>query len=192
MIKITLDTNCLIDLDEERENAQHVRCITSAAAHGVVDIAVTVSSASERQKDGQFLENIEHFRARMARLGLGGVPLLPSILRYNIGFWENGLWCDNAMAQREAEIYTKLFPSSPVEWKDYAAARGVSPEEQTGNAYLRWRNQILDAQAFWAHEHHRRDIFTTSDRRFFVLRGAEGFLNADIRSPQQVCEFLNF
>ena len=57
MTTFTLDTNCLIDLEEGRAGAESVTELVEAHRTGIADVAVATVTASERQKDGGFLEN---------------------------------------------------------------------------------------------------------------------------------------
>lgn len=50
MITLTLDTNCIIDVAEERPSAVHVRGFLEAARTGTINLALVASSASERQQ----------------------------------------------------------------------------------------------------------------------------------------------
>ncbi|MCR4377307.1 MAG: hypothetical protein NUV50_04355 [Rhodospirillales bacterium] len=187
MLKFTLDTNCLIDVDDEdRPAGQFVRQLCDAASEGKIDVAMVASSASERQQNDEFLGNMTFFKERMERLGFDHLQLLPPLLRYGIGFWDHGLWVnDESEEALETLIYAAMFPTSPKEWADYAAAKNADPKDTTSKAYFRWRNQILDAQAFWAHEHHGRDVFVTSDKRFKCLMGRPDFPDAIIEEPHE-------
>ena len=150
MVTFTLDTNCVIDIDEGRAAALFVRQLVNSARDGTADVMIVASSASERQKDGGFLNNVGAFRERINQLGFGHIELLPPLLRWDIGFWDEGLWASDEAAARENLIYSTMFPNSPLEWVDYAAEKGVETRDTTSAEYRRWRNQILDAQAFWA------------------------------------------
>lgn len=165
----TLDTNCLIDVADERPAAEHVRALVAAHNDGQISVALVASSASERQQGGGFLESLSIFNARRTALGFGSLPLLPPIGRWNVSFFDHGLWCNDSTLARERAIFTALFPTSPPEWEDYAAAKGLDQKDRASSGYLRWRNQFLDAQAFWSHDHAGRNVFVTSDRRFRVL-----------------------
>lgn len=168
---LTLDTNCLCDLDEDRPAAASVRELGRRARAGEIGLAIAVSSASERQIDRTFLTSFDLFRSRLAALGMDQLELLPTIARADVAFWDLSVWGGPEAESREEEIYSVMFPTSPFRWPKYAAARGVEPNNLASVAYGRWKNQLLDAQAFWAHEHAGRDIFVTSDRRFKVLEG---------------------
>lgn len=189
-ISFTLDTNCLIDVAEERPSAVHVRALLAARLRGNADLALVASSASERQSGDYFLESVDGFNQRRAALGFGDLPLLPSIGRMDVTFFGHSLWGSNESIAREYAIYNILFPTSPPEWADYAALKEVNVEDTTSSAYFRWRNQMLDAQALWAHDHAGRDIFVTSDQRLKGLNGHTDFPNMAIRTPEDAASML--
>jgi len=184
MLKFTLDTNCIIDIAEERPSAVHVRRLLEAARSGTVSLALLASSASERQQAGGFLENACAFDERRAALGFGDLDLLPALARLDVSFLDMALLCCPDGQAREQAIYKCLFPQSEYEWRDYAAARNLDPSDGSSSAYYRWRNQILDAQAYWAHDHAARQIFVTRDRRFRRLEGHADFPAAVVRTPE--------
>lgn len=190
LIAFTLDTNCLIDVDEARPTASAVLAVLQASREGRAIVAMAASSASERQQNCDFLQSINVFRDRMSRLGFGDVELLPGILRCGIGFLDNGLLADDEMCAREVQIFSTLFPTHAVEWAAYAAQKGVDPEARDAPHYLKWRNKILDAQAYWAHEHHNRNVFVTSDNNFRRLNGAAGFPDANVLEPEDAAALV--
>jgi hypothetical protein len=54
IVTFTLDTNCLIDVDDGRPAAPYVLRLIEAADKGVADVALVASSASERQPGVDF------------------------------------------------------------------------------------------------------------------------------------------
>ncbi|PZU81195.1 MAG: hypothetical protein DI528_21735 [Shinella sp.] len=82
MTSFTFETNCLIDIAEERPSAAHIRALLAAGAVGDADLALVASSASERQHGGTLLKNLGVFDERRNELGFHGLPLLPSIGRW--------------------------------------------------------------------------------------------------------------
>ena len=190
MIKFTLYTNCLIDVDKSRPSAEFVKKLLEAFKRSEIDLAIVASSASERQIEGGFLESIDTFKKRMRRLGFGNLELLPPLLRWDIGFWDVGLWADNETYAREAQIYKTMFPNSEHEWADCASRAMTDPSSESSAHFFRWRNQILDAQAYWAHEFHRRDVFVTSDKKFQRFEGHPEFPDAVIREAKGAVEIV--
>jgi len=152
---------------------------------GKANVALAASSASERQRGNYFLNNIAEFDARRRELGFGELELLPTIVRNDVSFFGHSLYANDAMMAREDLIYSVLAPGSEVDCVSYAEANGVDPSDQFCAAYFRWRNRMLDAQAFWAHEYAGRDVFVTSDVRFRSLNGHPKFLGTRIMSPPE-------
>lgn len=189
-ISFTLDTNCLIDVAEERPSAVHIRTLLTALERGRADLALVASSASERQSGGNFLLSVGQFNKRRTELGFGALPLLPSIGRWDVSFFGHALWGSDEGSARERAIYSILFPTSPPEWADYAASKGVDAQDTASLAYRRWRNQMLDAQALWAHEHAVREIFVTSDQRLKTLNGHADFPKMAVTTPEEAASLL--
>jgi len=148
------------------------------------------SSASERQQGCTFLASIAIFDERRNALGFTGLPLLPSNGRWDVSFFDHSVRASEEGSAREAAIYALLFPTSPVEWAEYAAAKGADVSDLTSPAGMRWRNQMLDAQALWAHDHAGRDVFVTSDQRLRILNGHSDFPGMTIRTPEEAIALL--
>ncbi len=83
-----------------------------------------------------------------------------------------------------------MFPTSPYEWPQYAITDGTDLDDIGSHSYSRWRNKILDAQAFWRHDNAQREIFVTSDQRFSVLEWHEDFPDAIIKNPDEAIEYI--
>jgi len=155
-------------------------------------LALVASSASERQSGDHFLKTMHAFNERRGALGFGDLPLLPSIGRMDVSFFDNCLWGSDEGIARERAIYSALFPTSPYEWAAYAGLRGVSSEDLASPEYLRWRNQMLDAQALWAHDHAGRDIFVTSDGRLKKVADRGNLLGIVVCTPEEAAAMLQY
>ncbi len=190
MRTFTLDTNCLIDVAEDRPAAVHVKRLLQAARDGLADLALVASSASERQEGGGLLESLLIFEERRSALGFAGLPLLPSIGRIGVSFLDHCLQANEETLGREHEIFEVLFPTSPPEWRDFAAARGLAPEDRESKGYRHWRNRMLDAQAYWAHDHANRDVFVTTDGHFRRLEGLAAFPRAIVKDPTEAAALI--
>ena len=166
----TLDTNCLIDVDEDRPNAAHVRRIV--AAHPLqADVAYVAISASERQKNGGNLELFDEFVARLHRLSIAHLRELPPMMYFDVAFWDHAYLTDEAMGILEQRIHNILFPGFEIDWAAFAAARSLDPNKPSFGT--KWHNAKCDVQALWSHIHHGRDVFVTSDRNFLGSKRAE-------------------
>ena len=194
MLKFTLDTNSLIDVADKRDNARYVLQLLDAHTRGEANLALVAASASERQQgeDGQavFLNNFSAFNARRIALGFGDLELLPSIARGKLSFFNRTVISSTEGVLRENKIFCVLASGFEPEWKNYAQAAGVDLSNRESKDYSKWRNKLIDAQAFWAHEHAGRDVFVTRDKKFKRLQGHPDFPEALICTPQEAVGLL--
>ncbi len=69
-MNITLDTNCIIALEENRPDARYLRRIVQRATEQQLRLRVAGISASERQPDGKYSESFFDFQTKIAEIGL--------------------------------------------------------------------------------------------------------------------------
>lgn len=160
---VTLDMNCVIDLEEERQNAPHIRDLLRRHSEGAVRLSVPAIGGSERQPGGTYAENFSHFRRKLAAVGLGTVELLQPPIILDVTFLDWSIVINDAMEQRIREVQRVLFPHLPYDYGDYCASRGI---ERKTPMDRKWMNARCDALALWSHLHYRGDVFVTSDQNF--------------------------
>lgn len=191
ILRFTLDTNCLIDVDDGRLAKGDVLAIIEAARRGEADVAMLASSASERQPGGGHLDNFGDFQKRMIDLGLSDIALLRPLGKLGVCYWGFSIYGDEKTVAREQLIFETLFPTIPYKWTDYAAANGLDQEALTSRGAWKWRNALCDAQAFWCHENDERDVFVTSDANFARrLAAASAFSTAKVNTPAEAADML--
>lgn len=190
MLKLTLDTNCIIDVDEKRDGFEAVMALIAAHTEGRVEVALVCSGAHERQKDGGYLESFSLFTARLQALGFPELPVLPAIMYFDISFWGHALLANEAMKAREELIFRAMFPNIDPHWPSYATSKRVDLNDNDSRHFQKWKNRLCDVQAFWAHDYAKRDIFVTRDIEFQRLTRHPEFTDAHILSPQQVTSFI--
>ena len=92
MIRMTLDTNCIIDLEEQRPDSKYLVEIIDAWRNGKVNLAVVAVSASENQPGGQVNETYKQFQEKLASVGLAGVTELLPLAYWDVFYWDHALW----------------------------------------------------------------------------------------------------
>jgi hypothetical protein len=153
VLLFTLDTNCLVDLEEGRSDAQSVRALADAHRAGKARVAAVFSSASENpQPERTDAANLTDFQLRLARLDLAHLETVAALGIWDFSFWDGSLWGDDAGKSLQDQIQAILFPAF-----DFSCARPFD---------RKWRNAMCDVQMIWAHIHYRRDVFVTSDGNF--------------------------
>ena len=164
MTSFTLDTNCLIDLEEGRAGAESVTELVEAHRTGIADVAVATVTASERQKDGGFLENYGAFLDRLSYLGLSDLTQIQPIAHWGVSFYGHGYLADQGMVDLEAAIHAVLSPKVPISYSKYCQTRELDAEARPMD--WKWRNRLCDTQVVWSHIHHRREVLVTNDENF--------------------------
>jgi len=160
----TLDTNCIIALENDEPTAPAIRALLRAHDYGAATVAVAAITASERQRNQRQLQNFSEFQQRLAALKLDSLEILRPIFYWDISFWDWCYWADERMLALERKIHEVLFPDVPFLWPEYCAANGLDPNESLQNSA--WQNYKCDVLSLWSHIHATRDVFVTSDRNF--------------------------
>jgi hypothetical protein len=112
-LKFALDTNCIIELDEQRAHAKELRKLSELARSGQIHLSVLGISASENQKGGGSLPNFSDFTARLTRLDLGHLEVLRPIGFWDVTYWDWSLDCEPADFQILDGIWRVIFPGIP-------------------------------------------------------------------------------
>ena len=150
-MNVTFDTNCIIALDEDEDDAPYLRRIIQSAPEQGLTLRVVGISASERQRDGK--PNIPAFEARVARVGLEGADILLPRAIWGMTFWGKSKWGSRQTKEEAKRIHEILFPDSPF---------GPVAQPLDG----KWRNRRIDTEALWAHMHNGGGVFVTADGNF--------------------------
>ncbi|MEM9578948.1 MAG: hypothetical protein AAF999_18300 [Pseudomonadota bacterium] len=190
MKKLTLDTNCILEIDEDRPQSDAVKAIIEAHNEGLVEAALVASSGSEKSHKGLFPESFDEFDLRRTQLGFSNMNLLFPIAYHDIGFCDHCLMADVKMLDLEEEIFRILFPNAQFTWVETAKTYGIEKTNQSSKAYIKWRNQLLDAQMFWAHVWNKRDVFVTSDKNFGRKLKKSRFGAEQVKTPSEFVYLL--
>lgn len=160
MVRFTLDTNCLIDVEEARVDAPYIRELVSRQGNGIT-VAVSAIGASERQRNGGYAQSFSEFQQKLNAIGFGGLEILLPLAYMDICFWDHCVMADEADTL-ERDIHGVLFPNIEFLWIEYASARGLPVDAIDKN----WRNAKCDVLGLWCHIKHGGGVFVTSDGNF--------------------------
>ncbi len=190
-MKLTLDINCIIAVEENRPEATAIRQLIKNEA---VDIAVSAGAATERRRGSTELIGPSALRSRMAAIGIGETKLLPVLGIWGLSYWDLCIWVrddQDPNLSKMSKLWTTLFPRISENLHDYCRQRDVDPSDKTSKPYNKWRNALCDVMAFWSHQNAQRDVFVTTDSNFAKrLTPAAGFPTAVIKSPEQASTLL--
>src|SRR5258708_2584185 len=147
-MRFTLDTNCIIDVEEDRPSAPFVRELVSLNGKREIIVALSAIGASERQRAGGYAQNFSEFQEKLKAVGFESLELLPHLMYFDVTFFDYCIWGDNDALERD--IHNVLFPKIEFLWADYAKARDLPIDSLDKN----WRNAKCDVLALWCHVKH--------------------------------------
>jgi hypothetical protein len=158
-MKVTLDTNCLYEL-ESRTVDRALRQLAALGEEGGIVIQIPAIAASEKQRDRKHLRDFAIFRERVDRLGLGGAELLRPLAYVGMCYigWAVLIGPESRAAERR--IHEILFPQIAFEASKHCERDDVRSRE-------RWRNAKCDVLGMWCHIEYGGDVFVTRDQNFF-------------------------
>ena len=162
-MRFTLDTNCLIDVEDRRPDAPFIREIVGRHGNGI-NVAVSAIGASERQRNKAYAQNFSEFQAKLETIGFDSLQLLLPLAYMDVCFWDHCVMADETDTL-ESDIHAVLFPSIEFMWVDYAKARGLPVDEMDKT----WRNAKCDVLGLWCHIKHGGGVFVTSDSNFHAV-----------------------
>ena len=161
MLRVTLDTNSIIDLEQNSPFAPALRELVDLHHGGNARLCVSAIAASERDRDPATGDpSFERFTAKLAAAGLADAEELAPPCYWDIAFWDHFIWAELGDTL-EPLISTILFPS------------GMKPHSRVPNETAEQRrvreggmNQLCDVLTLWCHIHYGGDVLVTRDRVF--------------------------
>lgn len=162
-MRFTLDTNCLIDVEENRPDAPFIRELVSYHQKSI-NVAVSAIGASERKRNGGYAESFSEFQQKLKVIGFDNIELLLPIAYMDISFWDYGVFADETDTL-EQEIHNVLFPNIEFSWVNYANARNLVVDQLD----KKWRNAKCDVLTLWCHIKHGGGVFVTNDHNFHAI-----------------------
>ncbi|MEU5958818.1 hypothetical protein [Streptomyces sp. NPDC047525] len=165
MLSFTLDTNCLVALEEQRDSAPGIRALLSRHADGTAIVQIAATTAAENQVDGETLTDFAVFQNRLQLAGMGHLPILKPVLTWDFAYWDWGVWPDDSTDDELRKIHEVLFPALPY---DFTPDASMSAEGQA-KAKRKWRNYRLDGLGLHTHIQAGGDVYVTSDRNFMKV-----------------------
>jgi len=169
-MKLTLDWNCVIEVEECRPQATYVNELICCHRQKRVEVALLAASASENSKSKRFPGNAEVFKHRISELGWQDLPIVPMPAIIGLSYWNfSYLVGDDEVFKRDMDaIWRAIAPNIPREPSEHLPT-GMQMTEVAiqSEALSRWRNTWCDVISAYSHIHDGRDIFVTNNTRDF-------------------------
>jgi len=182
MIKVTFDTNILVEVEENRENKSEILRILEIGQKKKINIGVVAVCAIEKKVKGQFIDNINEFNSWLVDNNFGSLEIIKTIGRYSIAFWDYCYWGGGKISELERNIYNIIFGKSEIEYITNDINNKI------------WRKNIIDTMIFLGHVYNNRNIFITLDGHFLkksVKSELENIYETKVFKPKEFLEFLN-
>ena len=154
-MKITLDHNCIIHLENVTDVGKAVQAIVSNTAN---ECFVVNIGASEMRKKGVRPDKYEKFEELLGQTGLSHLPRLNPMMVFDVTFWDRCVWGGDDTIKLAADIQDALFGAA--EKIDIASVGLDSPEGG------KWLNRVCDIHGMWCHIQNGNDVFLTTDGNF--------------------------
>lgn len=164
MLKFTLDSNCIIDLEKNNTHALYLRKLVKMHNNQIINLRVPAIVASEKKPDDTYISHFNEFKQRLATIGLGNVEILPTILYFGLSFFDYCLFGGGKLDELERKIQKIMFPAIELNYSDFCKKHRRKPDDE--KAWHKWVNAKCDVLALWSHIWYSGDIFVTRDNDF--------------------------
>ncbi len=154
-MKITLDHNCIIHLENATDIGKAVQAIVGSIG---TECFVVNIGASEMRAKGVRPDKYERFEELLGQTGLSHLPRLNPMMIFDVTFWGRCVGADDSTMKLAADIEDALFGEAKK--IDIASVGLDSPEGG------RWLNRLCDVHGMWCHIQSGDDVFLTTDGNF--------------------------
>lgn len=187
MVNVTLDTNCIIDIEEDREDAIYLKQLCKWHCNKI-NLRVVAISISERLPGGRIAKTFKEYKERLKNIGLGNIEILKPMANFSLSFWD---WCvyGDGMESFDKQLHGILFPDIEFGYKEHCLKNNISPFESSID--WQWLNAKSAVQLILSHIHNGGGIFVTSDSNFHKVSKKECLIPlgaGDILTPKEALD----
>lgn len=154
-MKITLDHNCIIHLENRTDIGRKVEEIVVNQNNQCFVVNI---GASEMRQNGIVPEHYERFEELLNFARIAYLPRLDPMGIFDVTFWDRCVFADDEMIKLSDDIEAILFPNQRT--ADIAGAAIDSPEGR------KWLNRLCDVHTMWCHIKYGNEVFLTTDSNF--------------------------
>jgi hypothetical protein len=187
-LKISLDTNLLIALENNESTANSIKMLNEKHKKKEIIIRITAISASEKQHiDKSYSLNFSVFKDRLSKLGLSDLELLKPPGYSDITYYDHCIYPDKATIDLEKNIHNILFPTIEFFYTDYFKKNNSREAEK------KWKNKKCDVLCLLSHIYYKGNIFITTDRNFFKKTKKDNLIKLgakEILTPEELINKL--
>lgn len=169
-MKLTLDWNCVIEVEEDRPQAPHVVDLINCHRQGQFEVALLAASASENSKSKRFPGSAKLFQDRVSTLGWQDLPLVTMPGIPGLSYWDFCYYVDDGESfERDMDaLWSVIAPKVPREPSEHLPFGALITDDAIQSEPLsKWRNTWCDVISAYSHIHDGRDVFVTNNTRDF-------------------------
>jgi hypothetical protein len=174
-----LDTNAIIDLEENRPAATSLRELVSLHLERKITLCISAIAAAERDQDldSNREPDFSRFESKLANIGLASLELLNPTMHWGVTFWDHCVFAEEG-DMLEVHLRDMLFPGVDV-------SAMIDPARD--RRHPKALNALCDVFSMWCHIRNGGDVFVTSDSNFhkatkkqrLIALGARQILTAE-------------
>jgi hypothetical protein len=154
-MKITLDHNCIINLERRTEIGGVLRSIVEDPSH---ECFVVNIGASEMREKGVRPDKYDLFEELLAAVGIDQLPRINPMLIFDVTFLDRCICGGDETIQLAKDIESVLFGNTePI---------AIEKEAIDSPVWRKWLNRTCDIHSLWCHIQNGNDVFLTTDRNF--------------------------
>lgn len=154
-MKITLDHNCIINLENKTGIGKTISEILSDESNECYIVNI---GASEMREMGIFPDRYDLFEELLKSANINHLPRLNPMGIFDVTFVGACVLADDEMVKLSTDIEDILFPNKldiDIE------AEGI--DSPSGR---KWLNRLCDVHSMWCHIYYKNEVFLTSDTNF--------------------------
>lgn len=187
-MKLSLDWNCVIEVEEKQLQAEYVQRLIECHRAGRCEVALLATSGSENTGSKLFPGSYNVFMDRITALGWHDLPHVPMPGVYGLTFFGHAQWVDDGDVEESLDRFWQVIasatPRNPHE--HLPSGEELTDESIQSENLAKWRNAWCDVMSAYTHVHAKRDIFVTNNTKHFQ-KNAERLAQLGmkmIRSPR--------
>ncbi|MEP3639818.1 MAG: hypothetical protein ABJN14_21390 [Paracoccaceae bacterium] len=169
-MKLTLDWNCVIEVEENRPQSTYVKDLINRHKRDQLEVALLAASASENSKSLRFPGNASLFDERVSALGWQDLPLVPMPCVISLSYIDFCYIIEDAdVFKRDIEeLWQTIAPNVPSNPIDHLSQGEALTDDTIHSRQLsKWRNTWCDVVSAYSHIQAGRDVFVTRNTRDF-------------------------
>ena len=175
MRTFTLDWNCLIEVEENRPEAEDVCRLIELHRASRCNVGLLATSASENNRSRRFPGNAKHFKDRVALLGFSDLPIVLAPSVFGLTYFDWSFRVDEEEYNTLVPLlWAAMFPDYDRDAKSHLKCGQILDDATIQSEQLAdWRNRWCDVMSAYSHIHATRDVFVTLNTRDFQRRSHE-------------------